>query len=135
MLERLYYYNMRYSNDAELKGDVNVVARGANSLIAKDAAQLRRNEFLAATANPIDMQIIGLPGRAAILRENAKTLDMDPDKIVPPPEVVAAREAAQAQMLIAQQQAQAQAQQGKKPSGSGQNLMDGSPVTDNFSPS
>lgn len=137
MLERLYFYNMRYSNDAELKGDVNVVARGANSLIAKDAAQLRRNEFLAATANPIDMQIIGLPGRAAILRENAKTLDMDPDKIVPPPEVIAAREAAQAQMLAAQQQAAAQAQQQgvKKPSSSGQNLMDGSPVTDNFSPS
>lgn len=135
MLERLYFYNMRYSDDSELKGDVNVVARGANSLIAKDSAQLRRNEFLAATANPIDMQIIGLPGRAAILRENAKTLDMDPDKIVPPPEVVAAKAAAQAQMLAAQQAQAAQQAPAKKPSGSGQNLMDGAPVTDNFSPS
>ena len=145
LLERLYFYNMRYSSDPELKGDVNIVARGANSLIAKDAAQLRRNEFLAATANPIDMQIVGLPGRAAILRENVKALDMDPDKIVPPPEVLQARQAAQQQMM-----AQAQAAQSgtppNGPSGPGgqpsmpapankQTLMNGAPITDNFSPS
>jgi hypothetical protein len=29
MLERLYYYNMRYADDPELKGDVQIVARGA----------------------------------------------------------------------------------------------------------
>ena len=91
MLDRLYYYNMRYGTDPALKGDVNIVARGANSLIAKDAAQLRRNEFMQATANPIDMQIIGLSGRAALLREAVKTLDMDADKVVPSPDVMAAR--------------------------------------------
>lgn len=91
MLDRLYYYNMRYGTDPALKGDVNIVARGANSLIAKDAAQMRRNEFMQATANPIDMQIIGLSGRAALLREAVKTLDMDPDKVVPSPDVMAAR--------------------------------------------
>jgi hypothetical protein len=145
LLERLYFYNMRYSTDPELKGDVNIVARGANSLIAKDAAQIRRNEFLAATANPIDMQIVGLPGRAAILRENVKALDMDPDKIVPPPEVLAARQAAQAQAM---QQAQ-MAQSGTPPGPAGgpggqpsmpaqmnkQTLTNGAPITDNFSPS
>jgi hypothetical protein len=93
MLERLYYYNMRYGTDPDLKGDVNIVARGANSLIAKDAAQMRRNEFLQQTANPIDMQIIGMAGRAALLREQVKTLDMDVDKIVPSPDVMAARQA------------------------------------------
>jgi hypothetical protein len=93
MLDRLYYYNMRYGTDPQLKGDVNIVARGANSLIAKDSAQMRRNEFMQATANPIDMQIIGLSGRAALLREAVKTLDMDPDKVVPSPDVMAARQA------------------------------------------
>jgi hypothetical protein len=150
LLERLYYYNMRYSNDASLKGDVNIIARGANSLIAKDAAQLRRNEFLQATANPIDMQIVGLSGRAAILRENAKALDMDPDKIVPPPEVVAARQAAAQAM---QQQAAQGGQPGQpspgggqpgtpgqnvgslpNPQANGQTLTNGAPITDNFSP-
>ena len=154
LLERLYYYNMRYSDDPELKGDINVVARGANSLIAKDAAQIRRNEFLATTANAIDMQIVGLAGRAAILRENVKSLDMDPDKIVPPPEVIAARqqaaEQAQQQMMM---MAQAQGQPGVpgppgQPGTPGQSsvgslpmtmnrqtLENGAPITDNFSPS
>lgn len=107
MLDRLYYYNMRYGTDPALKGDVNILARGANSLIAKDAAQMRRNEFMQATANPIDMQIIGLGGRAALLREAVKTLDMDPDKVVPSPDVMAARQAvaafSQAHAMAAQQ--------------------------------
>ena len=60
-LERLYYYNMRYLDDPDLKGDVRIVARGAMSLATKEAAQVRRNEFLAATANEFDMQIVGLP--------------------------------------------------------------------------
>lgn len=83
LLQRLYYFNMRYETDPELKGDVTVVARGASNLIAREAAQVRRTEFLAATANPVDMQIMGVEGRAAVLRETAKTLQMNTDKVVP----------------------------------------------------
>lgn len=124
LIERLYIHNMQYAEDPDLKGDVAVVARGASSLIAKESAQVRRNEFLAATANPIDMQIVGPEGRAAILRETAKTLDMNPDAIVPPIEVL--RQKWQAQAM--------QQQQLMGPAGSGQELMDGGAVTDNFSP-
>jgi hypothetical protein len=139
MLERLYDHNMQYADDPELKGDVQIIARGAESLINKETAQLRRNEFLAATANPIDMQIVGIPGRAAILRETAKNLDMDPDVIVPPMSVLKQKMAA---MAIAQQQQQggAQPQQGTPPKptpiGGGEVLPDGqqTPTTDNFSP-
>lgn len=83
LLERLYFYNMKYSDDPQLKGDVEIRARGAAGIMEKEAAQVRRNEFLAATANPFDINIVGQEGRAALLRETAKTLDMDPDKIVP----------------------------------------------------
>lgn len=107
VLERLYMNNMMYSDDPTLKGDVNIIANGASALMAKEAAQVRRNEFLAATMNPVDMQIVGLKGRAAILRETVKTLDMDPDDIIPPPEVLAAKQA-----TMEAQQAQAAAQQG-----------------------
>jgi hypothetical protein len=133
MLDRLYYYNMKYSEEAALKGDVHIVARGASGILAKEAAQVRRNEFLAATGNAIDMQIVGIEGRAAVLREVAKGLDMEVDRIVPPVEVMKAKMAAQA---MAMQQAQAQqAQQPQEgPSASGQNLQNGAPVTDNFSP-
>lgn len=129
-----YFWNMRYSDDKELKGDVNVLARGALSLTTKEAAQVRRNEFLQATANPIDMQIVGMDGRAYMLREAARALDMDTDKIVPSESVLKARQAA---MMIAQQQMQMQQQMQGQPAaqGSGQELMNGAPVTDQFQPS
>jgi hypothetical protein len=111
MLERLYFYNMMYSDDDDLKGDVNIVANGAEALMAKEAAQVRRNEFLVATNNPVDMQILGLTGRAAILRETVKTLDMDPDDIIPPPELLKLMEA-----TAQKQQAQA-ASAGQPPQG------------------
>ena len=39
MLTRLHYWNMRYGTDPDLKGDINIVVRGANALVAKEAAQ------------------------------------------------------------------------------------------------
>lgn len=129
LLERLFYHNMRYTNDPELKGDVQIVARGAAALVAKESAQVRRNEFLAATANPIDMQIVGVEGRAAILREVAKGLDMNTDAIVPPVEVLRQK------LAVMQAMQQPPAPGGPaSPSPSGQALMDGAPQTDNFSP-
>lgn len=129
LLERLYYYNMRYSDDPDLKGDARVVARGATSLQVKEAAQVRRNEFLQATANPIDMQIIGLEGRAEVLRSAAKTLDMNPDKVVPPVAVLKERAAMQA---MAQAQAAQALPAPAKPDQ--EQLMNGAPVTDNYQP-
>lgn len=130
LLERLYIHNMRFADDPDLKGDVNIVARGANSLIAKESAQVRRNEFLATTANPVDMQIVGIEGRAAILRETAKNLDMDPDKIVPPLDVLRQKLRTQAVAMLPPPGGQS----ATGPSPNGQQLMDGAPATDNFSP-
>ena len=92
-----------------------------------EAAQVRRNEFLAATGNPVDLQIMGIEGRAEILREAAKGLNLNPDKVIPSLSVLKQR-AAMAQMAAMQQQQAAAAQ------GNGQELMDGAPVTDNYSP-
>jgi hypothetical protein len=137
MLDRLYYHNMRYEDDADLKGDVQIVAHGASALVAKESAQVRRNEFLAATANPIDFQITGVQGRAAVLREVAKGLDMNADHVVPAPEVLAQKFA----MQTALTQGGPTPAGGPpalpppaNPTGNGQQLMDGAPVTDNLSP-
>jgi hypothetical protein len=134
LLERLYFYNMKYSEDNELKGDVAIVARGSNSIVAKETAQVRRNEFLQATANPIDMQIMGIDGRATLLRETAKQLDVNPDDVVPPREKF--RVAQQiAQMMQAGQPPQPMPGPGA-PAGSPvqnqQMLSNGAPITDNF---
>jgi hypothetical protein len=143
LLERLHYWNMLYSQDPELKGDVQVVARGANALIAKEAAQVRRTEFLTATANPVDMSIVGVEGRAEILREIAKGLDMNVDRIVPDRDALRRKFLVQQAIAQGQQNQQpekpparpaVQAQGGGGPSKSGQELMDGTPQTDNFGP-
>lgn len=142
LVERLYYYNMKYGKDPELKGDVNVLARGANAMIQKEGAQQRRNEFLQiVSTNPTFSQLVGLEGMAALLREVAKTLDMDTDKLVPSDEAIRAMQFQQNQQnMIAQGLAMQQGQPGQAPQAPGpvsnpnQNLQNGAPVTDNFSP-
>lgn len=146
LLENLYYHNMRYEDDPDLKGDVQIVARGATSLVAKDNAQIRRNEFLATTANPIDLQITGLEGRAAVLHEVAKGLDMNPDRVVPPIEVIQQRAALAALTQGSNVPGGGPATPGAPAAGSGgigsqpapinngQTLQNGAPITDNFSP-
>jgi hypothetical protein len=136
LLEKLYNHNMIFDPDETIKGDAQVVARGATSLMQLESLRLRRNEFLMATNNPTDTQIIGLGGRAEILRATAKDLEMDTTRIVPPREKFAAQ---------AMQAAQPSAQLGPQPSSPGQGqpgphmsqevLGNGAPTTDNFSPS
>ena len=139
VIDRLYYYNMRYGTDPDLKGDINIVARGAVSLIVKEQAQVRQNQFLQiALTSPFAQQIIGVEGVAELLRQGAKTLDMNPDRIVPPVEIINQRMAqAQAAQLAQQQQlaqATGQVEAGGSPPnpGPGAQLQNGAPVTNNF---
>lgn len=112
VVSRMYVHNMMYDPDNYIKGDFTVVAKGALGLVAKEQIQLRRNEFLQATANPVDLQIVGMEGRAHLLRELAGALNMDVDKIVKDPERVKfeAEKMQAEQMAMAQMQQQAQGQ-------------------------
>ena len=131
VIERLYFYNMRYSDDQDLKGDVQIVARGAMSLIIKEQAMQRQNQFLQiALSSPIVSQVVGIEGIAELLRQSAKTLDLNPDNIVPPVEILKQR------MLVAQQAAMQQQMAAQQPQQKpGQQLQDGTAVTNNFAPS
>lgn len=134
-VSRLYYYNMRYSDDPELKGDVCIVARGASSLIQKEAAAQRRNEFLQiALTNPVANQIIGNEGVAAMLRETAKTLGMNTDEIIPALPILKMRWMQQQMLAMQQQQMMAQAQGGNPEKPDQRQLMNGAPVENQFSP-
>ena len=93
---RQYVYNMRYDPDESIKGDAQIVAKGAVNLAVKETINVRRVEFLNATANEFDMGIIGPQGRAALLREVAKGLQMPVDDIVPSREKLATAERASA---------------------------------------
>lgn len=103
-----FNWNMRYVPDVP-KGDAIVVPRGAITLANREQLNVRRVEFLQATANPIDAEIVGKPGRAAILREVAKGLSMPVDEIVP------SREKLEMQEKIEQQQQQQAQQQAAAP--------------------
>lgn len=139
MVERLYNHNMRYSDDPELKGDVSVIARGANALIIKEQEQVRRNEFLQIVlASPQIFELVGMEGLAEIVRPIAAGLNIDTDKLIPPAPVLRQRQqkAEMMQQLAMQAEANArgQAQAAKTQVGSGQKLADGAEVTDNFAP-
>jgi len=83
VVEAQYTYNMRYDEDESIKGDVDIIPRGVVNLATKETMNTRRIEFLNATANPIDMEIMGKSGREVVLREIAKGLQMPEDEVVP----------------------------------------------------
>jgi len=141
LLQRWYTWNMLYSEDETLKGDVQINARGVLALVNHETAVVRRNEFLQlALTSPIVQKVVGLEGIADLLREAAKGLDMDSARLVPPIEVLQKRwkdEAdAQAQMAQVEQGIPPGQQQPASPGSTEMNqqtLQNGAPITDNFS--
>lgn len=101
LVERYYVHNMMFSDDQSVKGDAQVVAQGSKALVQKETQQIRNMEMLQFTGNPIDMQIIGIEGRAEMLREAFSTMSYKRD-IVPDHEELQER-------LMQQQQADEQA--------------------------
>ena len=84
IIKELWLNKMQYDEDFNRnnKGDIDVVARASEYLVIAEQLQIRRAEFLSMTMNQFDMQIIGMAGRAKILKEVLKTLKM-PDEIIP----------------------------------------------------
>jgi len=102
-IQMLHAWNMLYRPDYP-KGDACIIPRGALANMIREQVSVRRQEFLAATNNPTDMAIVGIEGRAAVLRETVKELDMPADDIVPPVEVLRARTEAMMQQQAMEQQ-------------------------------
>lgn len=98
-LNRVHTHIMLFDPNPDVKGDAQLQARGAASLVAKEQQQLRRTQFLQATANAIDAPILGPMGRAALLRETIKALDLNPDDILPSKDEMLAQQR-QATMML-----------------------------------
>lgn len=111
LIQRTFEYNMLYNPDPSIKGDIQIKARGASAALQRETIRMRRLEFTAQTNNPTDMQIIDLEGRAELLRENARGMDMNVDEIVPTKQQMEAK-LAQQQLAMEQAQAQQMQQQG-----------------------
>ena len=131
VVNRQFIYNMRYDEDQSIKGDLQVIPRGAINLAVKETVNVRRIEFLNATANEIDMQIIGKDGRAALLREVAKSLQMPVDEVVPSREQLGFEARQETKMAMQQMQQPQQPEQATptQPDGSPKGGMDGNIVS------
>ena len=104
VVKKQFIYNMRYDKDNSIKGDVNITPKGTVNLAVKETVNMRRIEFLNATNNETDLKIMGLEGRAAILSEIAKGLQMPVDSVIPSREGRYFAEKTQSQGQIQNQQ-------------------------------
>ncbi len=111
VIGRVYDHIMMFSGDPELQGDAEIVATGAVAIMMKEQMSERRMTFLRDTANDLDYKIIGAKGRALLLRESAKTLELEGQKIVPDDKEVERKMAEVESMQQQAQQAEAQAAQ------------------------
>jgi len=78
-----------------LTGSEDIHVQGVNVAIQRETQRQRQIEFLGATANPVDMKIIGMKGRGAMLRSVAGTIGMDGDQVVPPDQALEKMEKAE----------------------------------------
>ena len=108
-VERQYNWNMENVDDPSIKGDLNIQARGAISLLIKEEMQARRQQFLALTNNQVDASIVDPIRRSNVLRAIANDLDLPEDSAVPTEEEMIQRVNSQPtpeEEMIVQQQIQ-----------------------------
>jgi len=76
--ERLYRFNMQFDFDPNIRGDLEVKARGTESLMANEVRSQRLMQFMQIASNPT---LAPFAKFQYIIREIAKSLELDPDKV------------------------------------------------------
>jgi hypothetical protein len=74
-----FNFNMQFDFDNDIKGDLEVKAQGTESLMANEVRSQRLMQFLQITQNPA---LAPFSKMDYIIREIAKSMDLDPDKLV-----------------------------------------------------
>jgi hypothetical protein len=78
MGEAFFAFNMQFDYDPEAAGDLEVKARGTESLMQNEVRSQRLLQFLQVIQNPALAPFAKLP---YIVREIAKSMDLDPDLV------------------------------------------------------
>jgi len=73
-----FAFNMQFDFDKEIKGDLEVKASGTESLMANEVRSQRLMQFMGVASNPALMPFVKSD---YIIREIAKSMDLDPDKV------------------------------------------------------
>ncbi len=78
MGKAFFSFNMQFDYDATIKGDLEVRAQGTESLMANEVRSQRLMQFLQVASNPA---LAPFAKMDYIIREIAKAMDLDPDKV------------------------------------------------------
>jgi len=82
--ESLFSWNMQFNSQMEsIKGDLQIKARGTSSLMQKEVRSQRLMTFMQTANNP---NIAPFVRWHSVLREIAKSLDIDPEQLINDPE-------------------------------------------------
>ena len=73
-----FHFNMQFDYDSDIKGDLEVKAEGTESLMANEVRSQRLMQFLGVVQNPV---LAPFAKMDYIIREIAKSMDLDPDKL------------------------------------------------------
>ncbi len=73
-----FHFNMQFDYDDGVKGDLSVKAEGTESLMANEVRSQRLMQFLGVVQNPV---LAPFAKMDYIIREIAKSMDLDPDKL------------------------------------------------------
>lgn len=71
-----------------LTGEEDIYVQGVSVAVQRETQRQRQLEFLQHTANPIDMDIMGITGRGVVLRSVSQTIGLDGERVVPADEVL-----------------------------------------------
>jgi hypothetical protein len=74
----MFSFNMQFDFDPEIRGDLEVKARGTESLMANEVRSQRLMQFLQVASSPVLAPFAKFP---YIVREIAKSMDLDPEKV------------------------------------------------------
>jgi len=73
-----FAFNMQFDFDEDIRGDLEVRASGTESLMANEVRSQRLMQFLQVAQNPV---LAPFAKMDYIIREIAKSMDLDPDKV------------------------------------------------------
>jgi hypothetical protein len=76
--EGMFRFNMQFNFDPKIKGDLEVVARGTESLMANEVRSQRLMSFLQVASSPV---LAPFAKFNYIIREIAKSMELDPEKV------------------------------------------------------
>jgi hypothetical protein len=110
IVEKLFTFNMIYSDREDIKGDVTIQCAGALAMILNEQNAQKIMQILQSSANPMDEQVIGPEERGVMYRELVKATGLQKNSAVKTDDVIRdevnARRQQEQQMAMAQEAGQ-----------------------------